>query len=111
MWTDSAVSSDTLMKMEQHQKVNHFPGIRRITPRDEQPVQEEPPGQEPTEDAGQIPRRVRLLPQNVDAALRLPQTEELHGGLEEAEHHQDLYRKTGGEFAGKGHIPDQKPEL
>jgi tubulin polyglutamylase TTLL6/13 len=26
MWTDHAVSSDMLMKMEQHQKINHFPG-------------------------------------------------------------------------------------
>jgi hypothetical protein len=26
MWTDHAVSSDMLIKMEQHQKINHFPG-------------------------------------------------------------------------------------
>ena len=26
-WTDHAVSIDILMRMEQHQKINHFPGM------------------------------------------------------------------------------------
>ena len=26
-WTDWAVSPETLMKMEHHQKINHFPGM------------------------------------------------------------------------------------
>lgn len=26
-WTDNAVQPETLLKMEQHQKINHFPGI------------------------------------------------------------------------------------
>lgn len=31
LWTDHAVSSDMLQRMEQHQKINHFPGTFRAS--------------------------------------------------------------------------------